>query len=127
VILAAPVLFAIVFELMRVNITGPTVDRPQLTTYGIYAVVVGRGFHSLLSLVPLAWGAAVGAALARRADPAPVIRRSGVRRSLRAVRTGAVAVIGVALAVLAVGWPDPRPPHRSPVPTASRWQGVSRS
>ena len=102
-ILAAPALFAIVFEVVRLDLTGPTVDQPQLTTYGIFAVVVGRGFHALVSLAPLAWAAAVGAAVARRVEPEPTIGRSGVHAGLRAVRSGAVVVVGIALVALAVG------------------------
>ena len=48
---------------------GPTVDAPHLSTYGVFAFVVGRGFHALLSLLSMALGAAWGAfALAVAAD-----------------------------------------------------------
>ncbi|HEX5616384.1 MAG TPA: alpha/beta hydrolase [Acidimicrobiia bacterium] len=103
VILAAPMLFALVFELLRIDLTGPTVDRPQFSTYGILAVVVGRGFYALTSLVPLAWAAAVGAAVARRADPAPSRPRTRVRATLRGARVSVTALVGVALFALAIG------------------------
>ena len=103
VILAAPVLFAVVFELIRMDIAGPTVDRPQASTYGVFALIVGRGFHALVSLVPLAWAAAVGAAIARRAGSEPEIPRTRVRSGFRAVRTGVTMAVGLSLIALAVG------------------------
>jgi proline iminopeptidase len=63
---AAPAIFAVVFELTRIGTTRPTVDGIHFSTYGILASVVGRGFHALLSLVPMALGASSGAALAKR-------------------------------------------------------------
>jgi proline iminopeptidase len=63
--LVAPVTFAVVFELVRSGISGPTVDGIHLTsTYGVMAFAVGRGVHGLLALVPMALGAGVGAAIA---------------------------------------------------------------
>ncbi len=56
--LIAPAVFAVVFEVVRRGTDGPTVDGIEFTTYGIFAFVVGRGFHALLSLLPLSFGAA---------------------------------------------------------------------
>ena len=65
--LVAPVIFAAVFELARLGVTGPTVDGIHLgSTYGIMAFALGRGVHGLLALLPMVLGAALGAALARR-------------------------------------------------------------
>lgn len=66
-ILLAPVVFVVVYELLRLPLEGPTVDGFQLSTYGVVAFVTGRLFHGLVALVPMAWGAAVGALLRRRA------------------------------------------------------------
>lgn len=66
--LFSPVVFAVVFEVGRLDLSGPTVDGLQLSTYGVFALIVGRVFHALVSLVPLVLGAAIGAGLARRLD-----------------------------------------------------------
>lgn len=63
----APVAFAVVFELARFGVSGPTVDGIHLgSTYGIMAFVVGRGLHGLLTILPMVLGAALGAAWTRR-------------------------------------------------------------
>jgi proline iminopeptidase len=64
--LAAPAAFAATFELVRMGTDGPTVDGIHLSTYGLLAFAVGRGFHALVALGPLVWGAAVGAGVGRR-------------------------------------------------------------
>ncbi|MEO6142487.1 MAG: alpha/beta hydrolase [Dermatophilaceae bacterium] len=98
-ILVAPVTFAVVFELVRLGASGPTVDGIDLgSTFGIIAFVTGRGVHGLLALLPMALGAALGAAPARRRLPTARPKtglRSGVglwlRRSI-AITTGLVLV-----------------------------------
>ncbi|MGB2572066.1 alpha/beta fold hydrolase [Micromonospora citrea] len=65
--LAAPVLFALAVELVRMPLRGPTVDAPHLSGFGVAALLLGRGLHGLLTLLPLLVGAAYGAGLARRA------------------------------------------------------------
>lgn len=64
-ILAAPAAFALVFELVRLRLDGPTVDSIHVSTYGLFAFATGRVFHALLSLLPMAMGAAMGAGIAR--------------------------------------------------------------
>lgn len=113
--LGAPALFAGVFELVRLGTDGPTVDGIHATFYGLFAFTVGRGFHALISVLPMALGAAFGASYARRSSRAPGGRGWG--RSLRrgvAVLT-AVGLVGFA-AVLArpavtepIAGPDGRP------------------
>ena len=63
--LITPVVFAVVFELARLGVDGPTVDGFSTSFYGVIAVVVGRGFHAMLSLVWIAAGAFIGAGVAR--------------------------------------------------------------
>ena len=84
--LLAPVAFAAAFELTRLRVDGPMVDGIHASFYGAIALVTGRGFHALLTLLPMALGAAVGAGVARsRAGergtasprPARVLRRTG--------------------------------------------------
>lgn len=98
-ILVAPVVFAVAFEMARMPVDGPTVDAPRLSTYGVLALAVGRGFHALLSLLPIAIGSAWGAfAVARRSGHMPAGR---VRELLRrmAVVASVLAVAGITLVV----------------------------
>lgn len=95
-ILVAPVAFAAVFELTRIGTDGPTVDAPEFTTYGIFALLVGRGFHALISLAPLAFGAVIGAGIARYLRPSREQDNSPRRWALVMRRTVAVlAALGL--------------------------------
>ncbi|RJL24457.1 alpha/beta fold hydrolase [Bailinhaonella thermotolerans] len=98
--LGAPVLFAVVFELVRIGATGPSVDLPRLGVFGVLALVSGRGAHGLLGLLPMFVGAAYGAGLARRsarADGAPP-REGRIRRYLGRTVIGLLAAVVVLLA-----------------------------
>lgn len=65
--LVAPVVFITVFELLRLDLVGPTVDAIDLGSFlSIAAFVLGRGLLGLLVLVPLAVGAAYGVVLSDR-------------------------------------------------------------
>ncbi len=66
-ILLAPSVFVVACEVSRIAVTGPTVDRPDLSTmFGLLVLVLGRGFQGVIQLVPMMLGAAVGAGSARR-------------------------------------------------------------
>ena len=67
-VVVLPVAFVVAVELSRMPVSGPTVDLPHLSTYGVYALVVGRGFHLILTFLPMAVGAAWGVLAARRTD-----------------------------------------------------------
>ncbi len=100
--LVAPAAFAMVVELVRLGTDGPLVDGPHFSTYGLLALIVGRGVHGLVSLAPMALGAIIGAAAGRTltelAEPgAPSTRRS--RLFLR--RTGAGLAVVAGLVVIA--------------------------
>jgi pimeloyl-ACP methyl ester carboxylesterase len=100
--IVAPLVFVVVFELMRVGFDGPTVDGVHFSTYGTIALVVGRGIHGLLVLVPMVLGAAVGAGLARRVTGEPTTARRGVglvaRRTVAGLTGAALVAIGVVVA-----------------------------
>ena len=65
--LITPVVFAVVFELARLGIEGPTVDGIHLTsTYGIIAFIMGRLVSALLVLAPMILGTVYGIWLAAR-------------------------------------------------------------
>lgn len=89
----APLGSAAAFEATRLGTDGPMVDAIHLSTYGVMALVLGRGVHALLMLAPLMTGAAIGAGLARRAGAVRVI---GVPP-----RTGPGVLLRRAVAVLA--------------------------
>ena len=56
-LLLAPLAYGIVFELGRAGASGPLVDAPNLeTSYGLLALVLGRGVHALLALLPTTLG-----------------------------------------------------------------------
>lgn len=96
--LICPSAFVVVFELIRLRVDGPTVDGLHLSTYGIFAFIVGRGFHGLVGLLPMMLGAAVGAGAARRsAGPVGVTWGGYARRSVAVLV--AVCVVGLALLV----------------------------
>jgi len=98
--LLSPFVFAVVYELTRIGTNGPTVDAPAASTYGIFALVVGRGYHGLVALTPMVLGAALGVGMARRRAAAaagePASRTGG-----QYVRGTVAALTGFALIVLA--------------------------
>jgi proline iminopeptidase len=98
--------YAAAMELGRWTVSVPAVDAVRLdSTYGMAAVVVGRGLHGVLLLLPLVLGARIGADLAlRRSTGSP-------RRRRRLLVTGLVGVLTVALAAL-VARPASTPPVR---------------
>lgn len=88
-------------ELTRLDVPGPTVDGLRLdSTYGILALVLGRGFHGLVGLLPLLAGASLGSSLAQAAS-----RRQTWRIS---VGQGA-ALAGLVLLAVALALPASTP------------------
>jgi hypothetical protein len=72
------VLFAVTLPI--IHRWGETVALPRLdNTYGILALVLGRGFHGLVGLLPMLVGAAYGTRLAAQfpADEVAKLRTSG--------------------------------------------------
>jgi pimeloyl-ACP methyl ester carboxylesterase len=104
--LTAPAGFALVFELTRLGTDGPTVDGVHLSTYGVLAFVVGRGFHAVIALLPLLLGAAVGAASARRLGPVSTAA-TGRRQLGLYARRGITGLTTIALLLLAAGLARP--------------------
>ncbi len=103
--LAAPVAFAAVFELVRLDLDGPSVDAPQFSAYGVLALALGRGLHALLALVPMALGSALGAGAARSITAAFASERPAGRPAgtiTRRVATGLVAAALLAFSLALV-------------------------
>ncbi len=112
-IVLAPVAFAATFELARLRVDGPMVDGLHASFYGAIALVTGRGFHALLTLLPMALGAAVGAGVARSRAGG---RGATSHRPARALgRTGTV-IATVALVALTAGLA--RPATTAPITTS---------
>ena len=104
--LATPIAFAAVVELVRMGIDGPTVDAPSISTYGILAFVVGRGFHALISLLPMVFGASLGAGAARTLNKSEAGHRSG-RNWLLYSRRGIAVLAAVGLVAFSVALARP--------------------
>ncbi|MBK7178867.1 MAG: alpha/beta fold hydrolase [Chloroflexi bacterium] len=64
--LIAPLMYILVFELARPTGLVPTTGALRLNnSYGLLALVVGRGFHGLVGLLPMVLGAGSGVILSR--------------------------------------------------------------
>ena len=103
--LLTPVLFAAVFELTRATTAGPLVDGIRLGSggsFGILALLLGRGLHAVLALLPMILGAALGAGLARRRNEGRP-RTHGWARAGLVTRRVVTAVATVALLALTIG------------------------
>jgi proline iminopeptidase len=109
--LLAPLIVALAFELRWVWLDGPTVDLPRFdTSYGILAIILGRGFFFLVCMVPMLVGATIGAALARRQSgfvPSTRLKSKVARNSRRTVT--ALAVAGVAAMLFFIARPGTTP------------------
>ncbi len=101
--LAAPLTFAVVFEVVRLRVSGPTVDgiHPG-STYGIIAFTVGRGLHGVLTLLPMVLGGAVGAGWARRRLSSTSAPRGRPARLPLWLRRGVTVTTALALVALAL-------------------------
>jgi proline iminopeptidase len=112
--LLAPLAYIVAFELGTMNTVGPTMDTIRFdNTFGILALILGRGVHGLFALFPMLVGAAWGTFFARRhaAQERPAERgtRFYLRRAILIVATLAVAL----MAVLAL-WPASTPAFTGP-------------
>ncbi|MAT99720.1 MAG: peptidase [Anaerolineaceae bacterium] len=67
--LLAPIVYILAVELARLGAVGPTVDAIRLdNTFGILALILGRGFHGLVGLLPMILGVAIGILLTTAAS-----------------------------------------------------------
>ncbi len=107
--LLAPLVFVLVYEVLRARVSGPTVDGIHLTSmYGLLAFVVGRGFHGVLTLLPMLLGASWGAAAwRRRAGLALPPHSAGVWARRVVAGVTAVALVGLAALLARPAGTDP--------------------
>ncbi len=104
--LIVPLAYIVTYELARLGIEGASLEGFRFDSpYGIVALVVGRGFHGLLALVPMAAAAGIGAAIAKRGASS----RSTPRRLLANLPTALLLLVTLSLAVL-LALPAATPP-----------------
>jgi pimeloyl-ACP methyl ester carboxylesterase len=65
-ILSTPLVYAAALELARASVTGPSVDAPHASAFGVLALLSGRGVHLLLSIFPMVVGVLYGRGSGRR-------------------------------------------------------------
>ena len=105
--LLAPLAYVLFFELARTNGVVPTTGPIRLdNTYGLLALIVGRGFHGLVSLLPMVLGAGLGVFLTRSQAGEMA---SPLRLVMQSIPLGILAIVVIALAVLN-GMPARTPP-----------------
>lgn len=104
--LMMPLVYMIAVEIGRWDIVGPTVDGLRLNEpFGILALILGRGFHGLVGVLPLLLGSAWGVSIAQQTQPA------GSTRPFRTPGRWAIATtIGLALLALLIALPASTPP-----------------
>jgi pimeloyl-ACP methyl ester carboxylesterase len=97
--LIVPIAYGLAFDLGRWGTSSPLVDVPRLdTTYGILALVLGRGVHALLAFLPMVLGVLYGLTLARREpDAAPDGSSRYTRYAIAGLLTVALVVSTVLL------------------------------
>jgi len=94
-----PLLHVMAVEIMRLDIAGPTVDafRPD-NPYGLLALIVGRGFHTVVGVLPMLLGVGLALAISRQGGE----NSSRVRSLIGHLPLALLAFVVVALAVLAL-------------------------
>jgi pimeloyl-ACP methyl ester carboxylesterase len=98
-LLVTPPAFLVAFELARMGSSGPTVDAVHLgSTYGLIALVVGRGVTLLLAVPALMLGAAIGVEVAVRQGHMNAARMGRLGWSLAAIVALAVGGLAVLIA-----------------------------
>jgi pimeloyl-ACP methyl ester carboxylesterase len=105
-LLLAPLVYVLTVELTRRGIAGPTAGAIRLDeTFGILALILGRGFHGLVGLLPMILAAELGVRLARNLAGQPAWPNS-LLGWVPAALAG-LALIALAVAIL---WPARTPP-----------------
>ena len=87
-ILLTPLAYVVSLEITRAGVSGPSVDLPHPSAFGLVALAAGRGLHGLLSVFPMALAAAYGCGFRRRRG-----------RVLAGVWTLVLLLIAVAVAI----------------------------
>lgn len=105
--LLATIAYMIAIEIGRLNIIGPTVDAIRLNEpVGILALILGRGFHGLVGVLPMILGVQWGIAIARSlsGNLVPTIH------SIKLGRWVIAATIGLVILAVLIALPASTPP-----------------
>lgn len=98
--LLAPIAYIAAIELVRMNAVGPTVDAIRFdNTFSILALILGRGFHGLVGLLPMILGVEVGVQAMRRLNGS-VPSGGGISTVARWLPTAVLTILVLALALL---------------------------
>ena len=98
-LLLAPLAYMIAVELAHRGVAGPTVGAIRLDgTFGILALILGRGFHGLVGLLPMLFAAEFGLRLARALSGLPAWPHSFFGWLPAAL--AAVALVALAVAIV---------------------------
>ena len=96
-ILLIPVIYIIAVELARMGASGPTVDAIRLdNTFGILALILGRGFHGLVGLLPMILGVEMGVRTAQHLG-GHTSSRGKLRKGVGWILTAVLALLVLAL------------------------------
>lgn len=100
VLLLAPLSYVLAVELAQRGVAGPTVGAIRLDgTFGILALILGRGFHGLVGLLPMLLGAAFGLRVAHALAGEPAWPNSLVGWLPTGLATLALLALAVAVAL----------------------------
>jgi hypothetical protein len=115
--LLAPLTYIIIFELVRSNGLVPTTGALRLdNSYGLLALIMGRGFHGLVGLLPMVLGAGLGLFLARANSRHPASTGSTFLKAAPLVILGIVVVAVAILNAIPARTPPILDPNGEPVP-----------
>lgn len=102
-VIIAPITYIAAIEIGQLNTVGPTVGPIRLgSPFGILALLLGRGFHGLVSLLPMVLGISLGTMLARRwahDSPPHRIHPRRMQQVLTAALAAGLAVLGILVAL----------------------------
>jgi pimeloyl-ACP methyl ester carboxylesterase len=95
--------YMIAIEIGRFSVIGPTVDALRLNEpFGILALILGRGFHGLVGVLPMMLGAYWGIAIADRL--------TAITQTIKLSRWVIVATIGIVILAILIALPASTPP-----------------
>jgi len=97
-LLLAPLAYVIAVELAGLGVAEPTAGAIRLDeTFGILALILGRGFHGLVGLLPMLFGAGLGVRIARHRSGQPA--RPGSLLGWAPTAIAALALIALAVVI----------------------------
>lgn len=98
--LLTPLAYITAIELARLDVVGPTVDAVRLdNTFSILTLILGRGFHGIVGLLPMILGVEVGVLISRHMDGS-ASSGSRMRKVVRWLPTAVLTILVLALALL---------------------------